>query len=711
MSVDPEIRGYTTRIMEYTRVEGVILRPAEAVVKYGTILRVDDRSQGKSFLVMVVDVKEETTHPALDVERFKELYLKISEARYLEANKVLEELFSPQQDLIRWSSIMTVDLRVLGSIEGQGLTGYERPPRPMSTITEPDPVWLEGVIHSSMGSGYRDRGIYIGTLSINPRVRVYLNPERLDTHVSILAQTGAGKTETVKRLIAEASWRRSRIGYRKGGIVVFDIAGEYTGYPYIRADTVPLLDAVMYPEHYGGGDRPSQATILVPYELSRASTDTQRDALWSQLVDMACRLSSRLSTSVDLVLIHSNTRLAASIGPGECGGRSSRIQYHRLYNLLESSGFLIVAHPMPGFATVEDLVDMTGTRSEYFEVLISDMASALDSIDGQDIYGIHLMNTLSNLRLSIERMSHDMSDRVISNLIEAFRGWCSGRDAEKAIEEARLAVGGIRSSQAKDLFFDSMRYLGWLSYREGLASPRESGEKDAVCSLIDASPEEAKAKLREAIHVLWTPEYDRQTLRSLRRALLKASRQMSSVLDPILFNVLMERLARGFAIIHIAPPSLGNVDVILGLLVRRLFNIHSGRYESGRLTLLVVEEAHNLAPAGVEKSSKEALLRVAREGRKWGLSLWLVSQRPSFIDSGILSQTATSILLRTTNPEDLSMIKRGVESVAAEMVDRLPELEPTRGEALVVGLAAPERRIPLLVNVERLKPIPRREEP
>ncbi len=702
MALNPEIRGYTTRILEYTRVEGVILRPAEAVVKYGTILKVDDRSQDKSFLVMVVDVKEETTHPALDVERFKELYLKISEARYLEANRVLEELFSPQQDLIRWSSIMTVDLRVLGSVEGKGLAGYERPPRPMSTITEPDPEWLEEVIHSGLEE-YRDKGIYIGSLSINPKVKVYLNPKRLDTHVSILAQTGAGKTETVKRLVAEVSWRRSRIGYRKGGIVVFDIAGEYTGHPYVRTDTVPLLDAVIHPEAYGGGDRPGRTTIIVPYELSRASTEAQRDSLWDQLVEMACRLSSRLSTGIDVVLVHSNTRLATRVGPGACRPGHSKIQYHRLYNLLQSSDFLIIAHPMSGFATVEDLVDMTGTKSEYFEVIITDMASALDSIDGSDIYGIHLMNTLSNLRLSIDRLTYELSDRIVTNLIEAYKGWCMGKDVDKAIEDAKLAIASMRPIQAKELFFNTMRYLSWLAYREDLASPSESGEKEAVCNLIDAGADEAKSRIREAMQVLWTPEYDKQTLRSLRRALLKASRQMSSILDPILFNNLMERLTQGFTIIHIAPPSLGDVDVILGLLVRRLFNIHSGRYESDRLTLLVVEEAHNLAPAGVEKSSKDALLRVAREGRKWGLSLWLVSQRPSFIDSGILSQTATSILLRTTNPEDLSMIKRGVESVAAEIVDRLPELEPTRGEALVVGLAAPERRIPLLVNVEKLK--------
>ncbi len=44
-----------------------------------------------------------------------------------------------------------------------------------------------------------------------------------------------------------------------------------------------------------------------------------------------------------------------------------------------------------------------------------------------------------------------------------------------------------------------------------------------------------------------------------------------------------------------------------------------------------------------------------------------------------------------------------MESVAADVVERLPDLEPARGEALIVGLAAPERRVPLLVTVEMLR--------
>ncbi len=119
---EPGLKGFTTRILEYDKVEAIILRPAETVVRYGKLLQVRDRSQdGKVFLAMVVNVKEETTHPALDVERFRDLYLRVAETRLEDASRVLEELFSPQQDLIKWNSIMTVELSVLGEVTGEGL--------------------------------------------------------------------------------------------------------------------------------------------------------------------------------------------------------------------------------------------------------------------------------------------------------------------------------------------------------------------------------------------------------------------------------------------------------------------------------------------------------------------------------------------------------------------------------------------------------------
>ncbi len=662
---EPGLKGFTTRILEYDKVEAIILRPAETVVRYGKLLQVRDRSQdGKVFLAMVVNVKEETTHPALDVERFRDLYLRVAETRLEDASRVLEELFSPQQDLIKWNSIMTVELSVLGEVTGEGLRGYDRPPRPMSEVREPSPKWLEEVIHAGLGD-YEIRGVYIGRLSVEPDVRIYLNPYRFTMHLSILAQTGGGKTETVKRLVAETQWRRPFLGL-KGGAIVFDVAGEYTGYPYVKPDSVPLLDAVLRPGAYGGaGEPPERLTVIVPYTLPGWRG---KDRLATGIRDLAVTLKLRTELEWRAVIIDRTDFYDAIAG--------EELSEVKAAEALESDA-LILALPYPSFMSVGELRELSGSRSEYFEVIVDEVASILDLVEGDDILSVPAVFTVVKLARSADKQAakkQQVKRTLTATLVKA------QEDIYAAMAEAR----------EKGPVF--LRFID----RDDLENLL------VVARLKGVEVDEVAEKVGEAVESL-VALYDSRTLASIQRGLKRTVLMTSAVLDKRVFDVIVERMVEGFTIVHLAPPSMGDVDLLLGLLIRQVFQYHVGRYEPDRLTLLVVEEAHNLAPPQEERASKESLLRVAREGRKWGLSLWLVTQRPSFVDADILSQAATSILLRTTNPDDLGMIRRSVESVAAEIVDRLPELEPSRGEALVVGLAAPERRIPLLVSVERLR--------
>ena len=709
--------GFTTSIRSYSRVEGILLRPAEAVVRYGTLVRVHDSSTGSTYLAMITDVKEETPHPALDVDRLRKLFegLMASSASLEDAVRVLEEITSPTQELVKWSSIMTVELTVLGEVRRGSLEPYDRPPRPFSRISYPDPKWLESLLHSRFTGDYREQGLYVGRLSYNPEVEVYMIPQRLTTHLSILGQTGAGKTETVKRLVFEVSRRRHAIKYPKGGIVVFDVAGEYTGYPYIREDTVPLLDAVVEPQEYAPEPpyhTPEKVTVIVPYEASRAA-GTAREGLVEGVRDLACTLARRLSRSIDVVVFLEFERLAGSIDP-ECGGSLSRASYSDAYNLIKSSRFAVVALPLPGFMDVESMVELSGTRSEYFPILVSEIASALDLFHGDDVYGIRLLlnvvESWLNGTLPGQARRYLAERKGLPRPLRAFKEYCESprdRESERRLLGELEASFGLRG-RGRSLLFPMLRYLAWLAYRHGYADPSRHSEWAACCSLLSSAEGERLAMDRFiGLYQVVTAmsEVSAATLASAARALKKLDTLTSDVVDTVVFDLVMERLMTGFSIVHLAPPSTGGVDVLLATLIRRLFQLHVGKYDPERLTVIVAEEAHNLAPSGVEKASKQALLRVAREGRKWGLSLWLVTQRPAFVDAGVLSQAATSILLRTTNPDDLSTVKRGVESVAAEVVDRLPDLEPTRGEALLVGLAAPERRVPLLVMVDKLSPV------
>lgn len=112
----------------------------------------------------------------------------------------------------------------------------------------------------------------------------------------------------------------------------------------------------------------------------------------------------------------------------------------------------------------------------------------------------------------------------------------------------------------------------------------------------------------------------------------------------------------------------------------------------------ILEEAHILAPNKRDSQSKFWIQRVAREGRKFGLGLCLVSQSPKTVDHDALSQMNNMIILRLVEPDDQRHVQSASESLSADLVNQLPSLNV--GEAIVLGLMT---RIPTLVKINEFK--------
>lgn len=116
--------------------------------------------------------------------------------------------------------------------------------------------------------------------------------------------------------------------------------------------------------------------------------------------------------------------------------------------------------------------------------------------------------------------------------------------------------------------------------------------------------------------------------------------------------------------------------------------------------LLVLEEAHNYIPQseGAKFNSvKKSIERIAKEGRKYGLSLMIVSQRPSEISETIFSQCNNFVAMRLTNPSDQQYVKRLMPDSVSAITDTLPVLE--KQEALLIGDSIP---IPTIVRIKDL---------
>jgi len=124
--------------------------------------------------------------------------------------------------------------------------------------------------------------------------------------------------------------------------------------------------------------------------------------------------------------------------------------------------------------------------------------------------------------------------------------------------------------------------------------------------------------------------------------------------------------------------------------------------------LTVIEESHTVIPAiseGKVIPSLPVLKQIATEGRKYGMGLILISQRPSRVDSTILSQCNSFIILKIINPADQKYIRDVVESIGEDEAQILPDLAV--GEALITGQCV---RFPMLVKIEQPKSKGRHEE-
>lgn len=129
------------------------------------------------------------------------------------------------------------------------------------------------------------------------------------------------------------------------------------------------------------------------------------------------------------------------------------------------------------------------------------------------------------------------------------------------------------------------------------------------------------------------------------------------------------------------------VDVVVSVLCRMIFDFALWSPHPVKVPILLVcEEAHRYAPQRDDAAfqpTKQALARIAKEGRKYGVGLGLVSQRPSELSESILSQCNTLVALRMSNERDQNFVRRALPDSVRSLVDSLPTLRTQ--EALVVG--------------------------
>ena len=121
---------------------------------------------------------------------------------------------------------------------------------------------------------------------------------------------------------------------------------------------------------------------------------------------------------------------------------------------------------------------------------------------------------------------------------------------------------------------------------------------------------------------------------------------------------------------------------------------------------IVLEEAQNYIAEGKESIAKTIFERIAREGRKYGISLIVSSQRPSELSKTVLSQCNSFIIHRLQNPDDQKYVRGLISSANADLLDQLPIIP--QQHAIITGDCV---RTPIQVRIDDVFPTPNSHNP
>lgn len=151
---------------------------------------------------------------------------------------------------------------------------------------------------------------------------------------------------------------------------------------------------------------------------------------------------------------------------------------------------------------------------------------------------------------------------------------------------------------------------------------------------------------------------------------------------------------------------LETVTALIGRIILEFVSYFLPEQRGQYPIVVVLEEAQNYIAENSDSVAKKVFERIAREGRKYGISLVVSSQRPAELSKTVLSQCNSFVIHRLQNPEDQKYIKGLVSSASADILDQLPVLP--QQHAIVTGDCV---RTPIQVRIDDVSPTPNSHNP
>jgi len=177
----------------------------------------------------------------------------------------------------------------------------------------------------------------------------------------------------------------------------------------------------------------------------------------------------------------------------------------------------------------------------------------------------------------------------------------------------------------------------------------------------------------------------------------------SDTLIPLLTKLFGLDSGKRVTIIDLSRVPSDVINVLISLLGRIIFDFNLWNKSRQDFPVLIVfEEAHTyLSMTGKSTAARKTVERIAKEGRKYGVSSLIISQRPSEISETITAQCNNFIAMRLLNPNDQNYVRKLIPDGLSNLIDVLPSLR--QGEAYFIGDAVP---VPARVMIDKPSPPP-----
>ncbi len=531
------------------------------------------------------------------------------------------------------------------------------------------------------GEAGRDTPLPLGTSPLYARQPVTASfNDLLGRPLGIVGNTGSGKSYSVASLI-QAALRAEGSSARQAKFIILDINGEYSG----------------------AFQPPPSSTPSRTRTLNTASINGERFGLPLWCFNLAEQVAFFEASQVSQVPVLE--RVITSVREKAVDPEPAR-RLREVVHLVDKcrdclSELVALANELSGKAVCDNAAEVVSALQHYAGLVtevanhqlelpaeISNIASYIQKLTAAGLRSAKDYKKLRDAKdyTGFQRMEPAVAEAV-NLLVEA---------CEPAFESARnttISKGGLTEVTADSpIPFDPAELDRDVLFR--LAVSRYRGQERI---------QEYIATLRLRIH---------RQLSDKRWSVFTSPDQSN-------FLQVLERLTghQGERVVVVDCSALAH-DVlpffcaVFGRLVLELRQHAGPQSRTVQPFTLVLEEAHNyLRPHRDDESqglrlAREAFERIAKEGRKFGLSLVIASQRPSDVSATVLSQCANFLIHRIQNPEDIDYFKRILPTGSRDVLDQLPILAP--GDGLLLGSGV---NVPARVKITHPDPHPESETP